>query len=95
MIVAFMDVGESVADVAAELAFKSNPNSPSPGMPFKPSAPKISLYGVPTNKKVPAPLFWWITKRSTDSISDKRVELKDDEPIDFSWKYTEYEPNQF
>lgn len=93
MIVAMMDTGEA-AEQNKVMAVKANPNAPVPP-PSKSSTPRIDLYGIPADKKVPAPLFWWITKRRPLGINDNSVNLKDDEPIDFSWKYTEYAPDQF
>lgn len=94
MIIAMMDTGEAAEQDKISATVKANPNAPvSP--PSKPSTRKIDLYGVPPDKKVPAPLFWWITKRSPAGINDNSVSLKDDEQIDFSWKYTEYAPDQF
>ena len=94
MIVAMMDTGEVPEQNKAEAAVNANPNAPVPP-PFKPTTPKFYFYGIPANKEIPAPLFWWITKRSPAGINDNSVALKDDEPIDFSWKYTAYEPDQF
>ena len=94
MIVAMMDTGEAVERSKVIAAVSANPNAPVP-LTSKPSIPRIYLYGVPPDKKIPAPLFWWITKRSPEGINDKSVDLKNDEPIDFSWKYTEYAPDQF
>ena len=94
MIVAMLDTGEAAEQDKMIAAASKDPNEPMP-VPVGPKIKKISLYGLPPDKRLPAPLFWWVTKRSPQGINDPNIALKDDEPIDFSWKYTEDTPDQF
>jgi hypothetical protein len=53
----------------------------------------VKFDGLPSDKTLPAPLFWYVSKRNKDSILSNQYALSDKDPPFFGWQYTELGDN--